>query len=153
MSTQPRLFPTRKVGRRGQEVALDPRERLDGELDATLAESHPGFPSPTREYLFALQVGRRWSFDFAWVPFKVALEWEGGAWGRFITDTEGQRHRVVKSRHTDPQGFAEDCRKYNTAAVLGWLVLRTNEQLVRDRSIYDQVIAALKLRGWKEGIA
>jgi hypothetical protein len=39
-----------------------------------------GFPRPTPEHRFILP--RRFAFDWAWVPWKVALEVEGGLFGR-----------------------------------------------------------------------
>ena len=51
-----------------------------------------------------------WRFDYAWPEHKVALEVEGGIFSG--------------GRHTRGKGFAEDMRKYNSAAVLGWIVLR-----------------------------
>lgn len=63
---------------------------------------------PESEYRFAGEKG--WAFDWAWPNLQVAVEWEGGAW--------------IQGRHTRPKGFIEDMRKYNTAASLGWHVLR-----------------------------
>lgn len=53
---------------------------------------------------------RRWRFDFAYWPAKVAIEIEGGVYSR--------------GRHTRGSGFVADCEKYNAAAELGWTVLR-----------------------------
>lgn len=53
---------------------------------------------------------RKWRFDFAWVPEKVALEVEGGVF--------------QIGRHNRPGGFIGDCEKYNEAAVAGWTVIR-----------------------------
>ncbi|MDB6017715.1 MAG: hypothetical protein JWR19_2204 [Pedosphaera sp.] len=60
---------------------------------------------------------RRWRFDFAHKPTKVAIEIEGGT-------SSG------KSRHTKPEGFREDCFKYNTASRLGWVVFRLTSDMV-----------------------
>ena len=54
---------------------------------------------------------RRWRFDFAWAPERVALEIEGGVW------LKGNK----KSRHTTGRGFTDDREKYNEAMLLGWL--------------------------------
>lgn len=59
---------------------------------------------------------RKWRFDLAWPERMVALEVEGGVF--------------TGGRHTTPQGFTNDCTKYNTATLLGWRVLRvTGEQV------------------------
>jgi very-short-patch-repair endonuclease len=63
---------------------------------------------PTPEHYFAKP--RRWRFDFAFVDQKVALEVEGGVW--------------TGGRHTRGAGFLKDMEKYNTAAMLGWRIVR-----------------------------
>lgn len=66
-------------------------------------------------------MGRAWSFDFAWPREKLAVEIEGG------TDNV--------SRHTTTHGFREDCHKYNSAALLGWTVLRGDREMVKSRML------------------
>jgi len=52
-----------------------------------------------------------WRFDYAHLPTHTAIELEGGLY--------------VGGRHITPSGFIDDCRKYNTAALLeGWQVFR-----------------------------
>lgn len=65
-------------------------------------------PVPVREYPF--HPTRGWRFDYAWPAHKVALEVDGaaGSWGR----------------HSRPGGMRADHEKLNTAAVMGWTVLR-----------------------------
>lgn len=53
---------------------------------------------------------RKWRFDFAFLPQLVALEVEGGVW--------------TGGRHTRGSGFMKDVEKYNSAAELGWRILR-----------------------------
>lgn len=67
-----------------------------------------GLPPPTTEFRFAAP--RRWRFDLAWEGRKVAAEVEGAIWTR--------------GRHTRGAGYEKDLEKYNTAAMLGWTVLR-----------------------------
>jgi very-short-patch-repair endonuclease len=67
-----------------------------------------GLPEPTTEYKFHSE--RKWRFDFAWPEFRVALEVEGGIW--------------IGGRHNRGRGFKKDMEKYNSAARLGWRVLR-----------------------------
>lgn len=57
---------------------------------------------------------RRWRFDYAILPHKIAVEVEGGAW--------------TYGRHTRPQGFMADMEKYNQAALMGWRVFRVTPQ-------------------------
>ena len=60
---------------------------------------------------------RRWRFDFAWPEFKVALEAEGGTYG--------------KGRHVRPTGFEKDCEKYNEATLMGWRVYRFTSKMIK----------------------
>lgn len=53
---------------------------------------------------------RRWRFDYAIVEHKVAVEVDGAVW--------------VGGRHNRPAGYIADMEKLNTAASMGWLVLR-----------------------------
>ena len=80
-----------------------------------------------REYRFAPP--RRWKFDFANPALMVALEVEGGTWTR--------------GRHCTGTGYAADCEKYSTAAVLGWRVLRFTT---------DQVKSGMALRMLQQAI-
>jgi hypothetical protein len=70
--------------------------------------SEMDIPTPVCEMRFAEP--RRWRFDYAWPHLKVALEVEGGIW--------------TNGRHTRGKGFLGDLEKYNTAALMGWVVLR-----------------------------
>jgi very-short-patch-repair endonuclease len=65
-----------------------------------------------REYRFHPR--RRWRFDFAWPPERVALECDGGQWA-----PRGGRH------NTD-----QDREKLNEAARLGWRVLRFSSAML-----------------------
>jgi very-short-patch-repair endonuclease len=74
---------------------------------------------------------RRWRFDFANTERKVAIEIEGGAW--------------TGGRHTRGAAFEKDAEKYNTAALLGWIVLRYTPQMVKrdPLGVVSQVATAL----------
>jgi hypothetical protein len=65
-------------------------------------------PAPVIEHRFAPP--RRWRFDYAFPDAKVALEVDGGVWTR--------------GRHTRGSGWLKDTEKLNTAAVMGWRLLR-----------------------------
>ncbi len=70
---------------------------------------------------FKFHPKRKWRFDFACEPARVAVEIEGGTWA-------GRPCPVCKQRgggrHNRAAGFARDCEKYREAAFLGWLVFR-----------------------------
>lgn len=88
-------------------------------------------PEPQREYRF--HPTRRWRLDFAWPEKKVALEVEGGIWG--------------KSRHTTGSGFQADATKYNEATNLGWRVFRVTSGHIKSGEAVQWVAEALKREG------
>lgn len=90
-------------------------------------------PEPVAEYPFAQGLGRKWRFDFAYPEVKVAIEVEGGTF--------------VEGRHTRGAGARNDMTKYNTAMLLGWVVLRFDERLIEENTAADTVRTALMLRG------
>lgn len=59
---------------------------------------------------YVRKYSRAWRFDWAHIPSKTAVEFEGGIW--------------VHGRHTRGSGFGPDSVKYNWAAANGWTVLR-----------------------------
>lgn len=75
-----------------------------------------GLPEPHPEYCGI--PGRKYRFDFAWPALMLAVEIEGG--------------QYVNGRHNRPAGYAEDCEKYNLAALEGWVVLRFTPKMVTD---------------------
>lgn len=76
---------------------------------------------------------RKWRFDYAIVPLRIAIEIDGGVWSR--------------GRHVRPQGYLRDMEKFNAAAALGWVVLKfTPQQLMTSATlktikdtIYDRI--------------
>jgi very-short-patch-repair endonuclease len=89
-----------------------------------------GLPTPMREWRVCS--GRRWRYDYAFLAAKVAVEVEGGIW--------------TKGRHTRGKGYLSDMEKYNTAAILGWTVLRfTPDQLLTSETLETLVKALAKV--------
>lgn len=66
-------------------------------------------PLPVREYRFC---ERRWRFDFAWLPARVAVEVNGG------------RYAFAGGRHASDG----DHEKLRRAAAMGWRVLPVSPQ-------------------------
>lgn len=62
----------------------------------------------TEEHKFSST--RRFRFDIAIIPLKLAIEYEG--------------LKSTKSRHTTITGYTKDTEKYNLAQLEGWTVLR-----------------------------
>ncbi len=123
-------------------AALFTQSDLEATFAAELFIRHADLiPQMQREYRFS---GRKWRLDFAWpvlagIEVKVAVETHG------IGDRSGGA-----GRHLRPAGFIEDRRKMNSAAVLGWIVLECTRPQIDDGSIFDQLVQALKLRGWNQ---
>lgn len=85
-----------------------------------------GLPEPVPEYLFHPK--RNWRFDFAYPKHRIALEVEGGTW--------------TGGRHTRGKGFADDCRKYNEAALMGWRVFRFTSDMIQAGDAVNTVAEA-----------
>ena len=90
-------------------------------------------PDPEREYRF--HPTRRWRFDFCWPDHMLAVECEGGTWGK-----------KKKSRHTTSSGFEKDCEKYNAAAMLGWSVMRFTSKMINNGSALSAIEATLIMK-------
>lgn len=86
----------------------------------------PDMPPFAFEYTF--MPFRRWRFDCAWPPQRVAVEIEGGVYTR--------------GRHTRASGFIEDIEKYNAAASYGWLLFRTTPQILENNPL--QTVTPIK---------
>ena len=69
-----------------------------------------GLNGPLLESEHRFDLVRKWRFDFAHVPTKVAIELEGGMW---IGGSHGRGRR-----------YQADCEKYNAAVFAGWSVIR-----------------------------
>lgn len=82
-----------------------------------------------REYRF--NSARRWRFDWSIPEYKIGIEYEGSTW--------------ASGRHTRGAGYAKDCEKYNSAACLGWRVLRYTSDMIRDNpsQIIDNVMTII----------
>lgn len=80
------------------------------------------------EYPFArVTLGRQWLFDVAWPGLKVAVEIEGGIWGKG-GQSGGQKCKLCgetpKGAHGSATGILRDIEKYNAGMMLGWRIYR-----------------------------
>ncbi len=73
---------------------------------------------------------RQWAFDIAFPEHRIAVEIEGGIFTR--------------GRHTRPMGFIADCEKYNTAALMGWKVLRIHTRTINNGQAIKMLVGALE---------
>lgn len=92
------------------------RSHVEELFELQLAMSDIPFPYE-KEYSF--HPLRKWRFDFIFRldKAKLAIELEGGTWN--------------ESRHTTGKGFADDCEKYNEAALNGWYIMRFTSDMVK----------------------
>ena len=121
------------------QVAATPEPIPAGVLAAVLAA---GFDRPTSEHEFMLPE-RKWRFDWAWLPERVALEREGGDFRR-VTCECGRTRTVFVSRHHSRDGLEADLEKYNTAAIMGWIVIRATPVSIKNGLASIQIVEALR---------
>lgn len=126
-----RRIQRRKRGKRAGQ--LTDAQTIELELERRGLE---GF---SREYMFHGE--RRWRFDFAWVAIKFAVEFEG----LVIQRVNGQA--ILRGRHATKLGIREDMVKYNAAAMLGWTVMRYEQDLVKSGAIYEDIEQFLRHKG------
>jgi len=97
-----------------------------------------GLGTPEKERVFAKAHGRNWRCDYYLHinKKKVAIEIEGGTWG--------------KSRHTTGTGFREDMEKYNCYSMLGITLLRFTPEELKKKSSKVMDIIKVVIFGEKE---
>jgi hypothetical protein len=96
-------------------------------------------PEPEREWKFAAPE-RQWRFDFAWPWLHLALEVDGGTW------------LPGGGRHNRGAGYRKDIEKMNEAALLGWVVVRCDTDMVADTSAVALVERAIGIQQERHGL-
>ncbi len=81
-------------------------------------------PTPTTELAFAAPL-RKWRFDYCWIPERVGLEVDGSIW--------------TAGRHTRGSGWLKDSEKLNTAATMGFRMLRCTPQQLHSLDLLDVI--------------
>lgn len=109
----------------------DPADRLIRMLEE--AGLGPFVP----EYPFAQQaLGRGWRFDVAWPRLRVAVEIEGGIFGK-----NGQARpcilckQIPKGAHGSVSGILRDIEKYNAGVMLGWRIYRVPTNAITHETV------------------
>lgn len=99
---------------------------------------------------------RMWRFDRAWPGLKIAVEIEGGGFGRVVVCHQCKQpvKRFLKSGgvmliregsgHNTGVAVDRDMEKFNEAARLGWRVLRFSSKFIKDSSAIALVAAMTK---------
>ncbi len=111
------------------------KKELVRAFDTILIQLGGDIDSPSPEFRF--HPTRGWKFDRAWEYHKVAVEVEGGVYGKKIrcqacgtlvrgTKNDGSFGRAITiaGGHRGFERFMRDKEKYNEAAILGWTILR-----------------------------
>ena len=88
-------------------------------------------PQPEREYAFALGIGRRWRFDFAYPEHKIGIEVQGGIYSR--------------GAHARGVGLERDYEKLNTAQMLGWRVFQFSRKMIESGEAIRIIKKALEV--------
>lgn len=121
-----------------------------------------GLPAPEREFKF--WKGRNFAFDYAWPEQLLALEKEGGLYGR------GKPcpvcHRKAPGAHSSIQRLLSDREKYNKANWRGWMLIRALPEefengravnmvefsllTIKLRSLASRSAATDAIKRWKE---
>lgn len=79
-----------------------------------------GLLMPKREYRFDDE--RKWRFDYAWLDWRIALEVDGGIFGRGKPCPACKRRRA--GAHSSVKDMLKDIEKMNVAQLRGWKVMR-----------------------------
>ncbi len=117
--------------------------RAKSKLEATLALQIKAEKLPTPGTNVQLVPGRRWAYDFVWLPQKIIVEVEGGT-RPFYQWQNGKKVLVNQGRHTTAKGFEDDCEKYNAMEVLGWMLLRYTSAMVKSGKAIEQIKRVLQ---------
>jgi very-short-patch-repair endonuclease len=107
-----------------------------------------GLQEPASEYRF--HPVRLWRLDFAYPEKKIAIEIDGGGWGRPVfcnrcrqpvtRFVNGRSYPVREGgRHHTAKGAENDNEKKNTLAEMGWRVLTFNPKHIREKSAIESL--------------
>jgi DNA-binding CsgD family transcriptional regulator len=134
---------------------------LERAFDTQLRALGHDLPEPLEEYRF--HPTRKWSVDRAWMPQQVAIEIEGGSYGKAIKchnckvivrarkndGSLGRQYRVGGGHQTTR--FSKDIAKYNALSCAGWILLRyTHDDIHGDpHSMITELREALDSRAYR----
>lgn len=108
-----------------------------------------GLPPYLRQHRFAKEaLGRGWMFDFAWPKYMLAVEIEGLVMRKLKDAKTNEDVLCVYGRHATITGMRGDMEKYNAAGIIGWTVLRFEQQMVKQGDAVAETMRCLCARGW-----
>ncbi|WP_262124201.1 endonuclease domain-containing protein [Acinetobacter baumannii] len=119
------LFPIQKSKKRRS--AKQTREPSVGEV---LLATHLKACKIEFEQEYKFHPKRKWRADFLITGKKILIEVEGGIWSG--------------GRHTRGKGYIGDMEKYNSAAMMGFTVLRFSTEQVKSGMALKQIELLIK---------
>jgi hypothetical protein len=99
------------------------RKKRDHKLEFIGQMQEAGF-GDWKPHQFALRSGRKWEFDWALPELKIAVEYEGGLFGKGGGRRCPACNQLPKGEHFMIDRIVRDAEKYNEAAIMGWCVIR-----------------------------
>lgn len=118
------------TGTRRNHAAMNHARITERKTDFRLVHLRGAFPSWNWQPEVQVTRGRKWRFDYASRVHSVAVEIEGGVFGRGKPCPACGRKRG--GAHSSVTGMLRDIEKYNEATAQGWRVLRfTPEQFAK----------------------
>lgn len=119
----------------------EPRSQLELELQTLLRTV--GLPDPIWNYRF--HHTRNWELDAAWPTWKVAIEVQGGIFGRPVqchscgsmvkgVTPRGKPYQVMEvgGKHVRPGGYQVDMEKHNAAVAAGWTIVYATGGMLKE---------------------
>lgn len=114
------LFPVKTKKRRSAKRGI--RQPSEGE---TVLATHLRACKISFEQEYKFHPKRKWRADFLITGTKILVEVEGGIWSG--------------GRHTRGKGYIGDMEKYNSAAMMGFTVLRFSTEQVKSGLAVQQI--------------
>lgn len=114
------LFPLKTKKRRSAKQGT--RQPSEGE---TVLATHLRACKISFEQEYKFHPKRKWRADFLITGTKILVEVEGGIWSG--------------GRHTRGKGYIGDMEKYNSAAMMGFIVLRFSTEQVKSGLAVQQI--------------
>ncbi|ENZ1199092.1 TPA: DUF559 domain-containing protein [Acinetobacter baumannii] len=115
------LFPIQKNKKR-RSAKQGTRQPSEGE---TVLATHLKACKISFEQEYKFHPERKWRADFLITATKILIEVEGGIWSG--------------GRHTRGKGYIGDMEKYNSAAMMGYTVLRFSTEQVKAGVAINQI--------------
>lgn len=105
---------------------------MSSELETTFAQLWlTYYPEIDLHSEWRFAPSRRFRFDFAHLPTKIAIELQGGIFN-------------PNTRHINGAALLKEHEKLNLAALLGWRIFYISTKTVNDIAIYEQIAQAIR---------